>query len=105
MGNIKSLYILWKVVIFLDLEYSFLIGRPLLLSNIDLDHLDHNDIISENLHITKLMRMTKMGRRVLMCINSKKGYNKISKSSGIYCTILEKELPPISLFVDSQTLA
>ena len=105
VGNLKSIHNLWQLIVFLDLECSFQTGRPLLLFDIDLDHLNFDDITCEDPQLTKLMRMTKMGRRVLMCINSKYGIPKFQSLVEHIIEFMERELPPISLFVDSQKLA
>lgn len=105
LGNLKSVRNLWKMIIFLDLECSFQTGRPLLLHDIDLDYLNYNDIVCDDPHLTKIMRMTKMGRRILMSLNSKRGTPKFQSLVEHIIDFMERELPPISLFVNSEKLA
>lgn len=105
LGNLKSIHNLWKMIVFLDLECSFQVGKPLLLHEIDLDYLDYNDILCEDPHLTRIMRMTKMGRQILKCLNSKKGTPKFQALVEHIINFMEKELPPISFFVDAEKLA
>lgn len=105
VGSLRSLKNMWMVIVFLDLECAIQTGRPLNLASIDLDFQSDDEPFDGEVQLNKLRKVTKLGRKILTCIYTKRGTPKFKGLVDYIIDFMERELPNISYFMDSKLLA
>lgn len=104
VGNLRSLKNMWLIIQFLDLESALQTGRSLQLANSEIDFQSDNQIFDGDTKLNKLMKITKLGRRVLMCLTARRGTPQFQGLSDCVMEFMENELPNIGFFTDAERL-
>lgn len=104
VGNLRSLKNMWLLIQFLDLESALQTGRDLQLPSTDLDYQNDNTIFDGDPKLNKLMKVTKLGRKILKCVNARMGTPKFQGLVDHMLEFMEFELPDISFFTDPERL-
>lgn len=100
VGSLESLNNIWYIVAFIDFQISFQTGKPLELAEIDLDFEDLDSIPMTHPHLSNLRKVTRLGRKIMKSLLAKKGIPKIRQLLLAVLNFFEKELPPLSYFID-----
>lgn len=104
VGSLRSLKNMWLLIQFLDLESALQTGRALQLPSTDLDYQSYDMIFDGDPKLNKLMKVTRLGRKILKCLNARMGTPKFNDLADYLITFMEVELPDISFFTDAERL-
>ncbi|CCK67918.1 uncharacterized protein KNAG_0A02290 [Huiozyma naganishii CBS 8797] len=103
VGSIKSLRNLWYSIVFLDLESSFRLGRPLMLSHIDLDYETAETAeVEDDDYIEKLKKFIKLTRPFQRQAMAKRGIPQLEMFCDKIIDFVETCLPPVGDFLNKK---